>query len=144
MQGCTERLEKLNPKKLLDALTDIVAQRRLDEVWVRRIVSMLYFALFNYWGAKSYCKRGLRGKGPNQDMFHYTRFHEELAMAGLDRDIYVLYIYRVAADHYVLNPTKVKLYDKVFGGVEEVTLDDDAARKALEAASNILRYLENQ
>jgi len=51
--------------------------------------------------------------------------------------------YRVAADHYALNPTKVVLASKPWKGrEEEVIIDEVVLRKALESAYDILDYLE--
>ena len=142
MQGCAERIKKLDPRDLIAVLSRLVSKHGGSEVFVRRVISAVYFALFNYWSAKVYCRGMRRGRGPRQDSFPYSLFHEELVENGLDRDIYALYVYRVAADHYTLNPTKVRLYDKIWKGkIEDVLLDEEAVRRILEAATNILVYL---
>ena len=62
---------------------------------------------------------------------------------GLDYALYILFLYRVAADHYALNPTKVVLASKPWKGrEEEVIIDEVVLRKALESAYDILDYLE--
>lgn len=43
----------------------------------------------------------------------------ELLEAGLVHTIYLLYLYRVAADHHILNPTKVELTTKPWKGMQE-------------------------
>ncbi len=55
-----------------------------------------------------------------------------------------LHLYRVAADHYASNPTKVVLTSRPWRNIEEeVEINDEALRKNLEAAHEILEALEN-
>jgi len=114
----------------------------LNEVVLRRIISAIYLSLFNYWSLKNYHK-GARGEGPLQDSFWYASFHEDLLKRGLDHAIYTIYLYRVAADHYVLNPTKVALTSKPWKGKEmDVEISEEALKRVLEAACDILNMLE--
>jgi hypothetical protein len=144
MQAGAHDPEELNPRKLLEYFTRIVKSRshELDEVVVRRIISAVYFALFNYWSLKSYLK-GMRGGGPLRDSFWFSTFNEHLLKQGLDYAVYTLYLYRVAADHYALNPTKVVLTSKPWKDVEkEVEINDKVLEIVLESAYDILEYLE--
>lgn len=142
MQTSVQNPEKLNPRELIKYLSEIVEKNTLSEVAVRRIISAIYFALFNYWSMKSYYK-GLRGEGPLGDSFWYSSFNEFLLKQGLDHAAYTSYLYRVAVDHYALNPTKVVLTTRPWKGVEEeVEINDDALRKILESAYEILEALE--
>ena len=136
--------EKLNPRKLLEYFIEISKNRRhvLDEVMIRRIISAVYFALFNYWSLKSYLK-GMRGNGPLRDSFWFSTFHEHLLRQGLDYALYTIYLYRVAADHYTLNPTKVVLTSKPWKEDErKIEINDAALKIVLESAHDILEYLE--
>ncbi len=134
--------ERLNPRKLIDYLADLRNRHALDEVAIRRIISAVYFALFNYWSLKSYIK-GLRGGGPLKDSFQLSVFHEHLLRRGLDYAVYTVYLYRVAADHYTLNPTKVKLTSRPWRGEEkEVEIDEMVLERVLESARDILEDLE--
>jgi len=117
-------------------------KKALSEVVIRRIISAIYFALFNYWSLKSYHK-GLRGGGPLGDSFWHSSFNEYLLKRGLDYAVYTIYLYRVAADHYALNPTKVMLTSKPWKDrEEEVEINIETLKKVLEAAGDILRVLE--
>ncbi len=144
MQASAQDPEKLNPRKLLEYFVKILKDRRhtLNEVIIRRIISAVYFALFNYWSLKSYLK-GLRGNGPLKDSFWFSTFNEYLLKQGLDYAVYTIYLYRVAADHYTLNPTKVVLTSKPWKEEEkEVEINNVALEMILESAYDILEYLE--
>ena len=76
--------------------------------------------------------------------FPYRRFQEHLLRNGLDREAYTLYLYRVAADHYALNPTTVTLWDQPWKGWRvKVEINEDVARKVIESAYEVLDKLEN-
>ena len=144
MQASIPNPEKLNPRRLLEYFRRMLEneKHRLDEVVIRRIISAVYFALFNYWSLKSYLK-GLRGSGPFRDSFWFSMFNEHLLKQGLDYAIYTIYLYRVAVDHYTLNPTKVILTSKPWKEEEkEVEINDAALKMVLDSAYNILEYLE--
>jgi len=114
-----------------------------DEVFIRRALSALYFALFNYWSAKRY-EAGKRGKGPYQDSFLYSEFHQDLLSKGLDAQILLLYTYRIAVDHYTLNPTVIRVYEARRLGIKEkipCNISEEALRRAVEAAREVLRHL---
>ena len=56
---------------------------------------------------------------------------------------YPLFLYRVAADHYILNPTRAELADKPWKGVQEnVEINYDVLETLLNLAYDILKYLE--
>ncbi len=144
MQESSSNPERLNPRQLMDHLKQFVANKRttLNEVFIRRIVSAVFFALFNYWALKSYIK-GKRGDGPYGDSFRLSTFFEDLLSKGFDYAIYPLFLYRVGADHYILNPTTVVLLSKPWKGVQEnVEINYDVLEMLLESAYDILDYLE--
>jgi len=116
-----------------------------DEACIRRFLSALYFSLFNYWAAIKYDK-GARRKGPKQDRFDYREFHEELLREELDVELNLLYTYRIATDHYVLNPTIIQIYNKEIVRLMtrdrlEIHIGMNALRKAVEAAKTILKQI---
>jgi len=132
---------KLKPHKLLNYFESLL-NNSLDEVFIRRIISAVYFSLFNYWSIKNICK-GSKGKGYNNDSFPHTQFIQELARSGLDPQIYLLYVYRVAVDHYTLNPTKVTLTSHPYkGSTQNVKIDENILRKILESAKDVLSFLD--
>ncbi|MDM7274817.1 MAG: hypothetical protein P3X22_001660 [Thermoprotei archaeon] len=56
--------------------------------------------------------------------------------------LFHLYILRVAADHYALRPTKVKVLDKIMKSIMEkeevhVTIDCSSFEKALKVAQDV-------
>ena len=102
--------EELNPRRLIDNIKQIVDKTVIDAVFLRRIASALFFSLYNYWAIKSYKLYNKRYTNPsraskNQDNFPHSEFIEEMTEKGFDEEIRELYLYRVLADHYALNPT---------------------------------------
>ena len=131
--------ERLNPRKLISLVSTILDS---DEVLLRRVVSALYFSLFNYWALKHYSKRN-RGKGPLRDYFSLTEFTGFLYRNGLDREVYTLLVYRVGADHYALNPTEVVITDRQFKGKSvKVDINENSIKIVLKAAEQVLHFLE--
>jgi len=144
MQTSTQDPEKLNPRRLLEYFMRILKneRRELNEVVIRRIVSAVYFVLFNYWSLKKYFK-GERGGGPLMDRFSFSSFNEHLLKQGLDYAVYTIHLYRVAVDHYTLNPTKVELTGRPWRGkMEDVEINDTILEIVLKSAFDILEYLE--
>jgi len=144
MQESTSKPERLNPRQLMDFLKQFVTRKRtiLNEVFIRRAVSAIFFALFNYWALKSYIK-GKRGNGPYGDSFRLSTFFEDLLSKGFDYAVYPLFLYRVGADHYILNPTRVELTSKPWKGVQEdIEINYDVLETLLDLAYDILEYLE--
>jgi len=145
MQESASDPEKLNPRQFIDYLKVFVDNRKtvLDEVFIRRIISVIFFALFNYWALKSYIK-GKRGDGPYKDSFRFNMFFEDLLRQGLEYAIYPIFLYRVGADHYILNPTRVELTSKPWKGEQDdVKICYHALEKLIDLAYDILEYLEN-
>ena len=57
--------------------------------------------------------------------------------------MFTIYLYRVAADHYTLNPTKVVLRSRPWKDVvKDVEINDTALEMVLDSACDILEYLE--
>lgn len=139
------RADALRPDSLLNFMRELVVENRItDEVCIRRAISALYFSLFNFWAAKRY-DQGVRRKGPKQDRFDYREFHEELLGKGLDAELVLLYTYRVAADHYTLNPTVIRVYgDEMVARLPRqlsVRIGIKILENAIEAAEEILKNI---
>lgn len=144
MQEGASEPERLNPRRFIDYLKRFVINKGtvLDEVFVRRAISALFFALFNYWGLKIYVK-GKREDGPYGDSFRLQTFFEDLLSNGLDYAVYPIFLYRVSADHYVLNPTRVVLLSRPWKGTQEnVEINYNVLVTLLDLAYDILEYLE--
>jgi len=138
------RANSLKPDYFIDLVEQLANSKIKDEVCVRRLLSGLYFSLFNYWAAISY-DNGNRGKGPRQDRFSYREFHESLLSEGLDAELLLLYTYRVAVDHYVLNPTMIQIYNEEIARYvsqrTKVHITITILKKAVEAAKTILSQI---
>jgi len=113
MSTGSSRTTALDPSHFMSLIESLIDESIVkDEVCIRRIVSALYFCLFNYWAARKYELDRRRGRGTYQDRFSYRQFHEELLGKGLDKDVVLLYTLRTASDHYVLNPTIIEIQNK--------------------------------
>ena len=143
MQGGSLDPEALNPRSYLAYLKQFAANNKsLDQVFVRRIIGSIFYALYNYWAAKSYLK-GKRGDGPYQDSFRLSDFFTDMVKLGLEDAIYRIFIHRVAADHYVLNPTRIKVVTRPWKDVEvDVEINRDKLVKLLDLALTVLDFLE--
>ena len=143
MQGGSLDPESLNPRRYLVYLKQFVStSNAMDQVFVRRIIGSIFYALYNYWAAKTY-SRGRRGDGPYRDSFRLSDFFTDMISLGLEDAIYRIFIYRVAADHYVLNPTKIRIITKPWKDVEiDVEISQDKLVKLLDLAIQILDFLE--
>lgn len=139
------RADALKPEGFLKFVRELVVEGRIaGEACIRRALSALYFSLFNYWAAKKY-DQGVRRKGPKQDRFDYREFHGEMLGKGLDAELVFLYVHRVAADHYVLNPTDIKVYGEEIAvrlpRKLSVHISVETLEKAIEAAEEILKNI---
>jgi len=140
MSGSTSRTIALNPSAIISLIEKHHKQGRLiHEVYIRRAISALYFTLFNYWAAKKY-DAGDRGRGPCQDQWPLKEFNQEMLCKGLDPQIIILYLYRVAADHYTLNPTTVELWD-FRQRRRRCFINTNALQRAIECAKELYKAL---
>lgn len=142
MSGGTARTSSLNPNSLLRFIEKTVEDGGItSEVFARRFISALFFLVFNYWAAKQW-DSNKRYKGPKQDSFPITVFIKSMLARGLERDILFIYVRRVAADHYILNPTVVEIWEKElrqkFGDKIQVSINPSDLQEALRAAKEIL------
>ena len=145
MSRSTSRALDLDPQNFIDWIEDLVKKGKIsDEVTIRRAISAIYFALFNYWAGKRY-DMGMRARGPLKDRFKYSQFHSELLSKGLDAEVVLLYIYRVAADHYLLNPTRIEIFNKAlrikFGYIFQCKITLGILTKIIQATRNILAQI---
>ena len=148
MSSRSSRADALRPDYFINLVEKLVSSGKIrDEACIRRFLSALYFSLFNYWAAIKYDK-GARRKGPKQNRFDYREFHEELLREELDVELNLLYTYRVAVDHYILNPTIIQIYNREIVRLmtrdrQEVHIGINVLRKAIEAARTILKQISS-
>ena len=144
MQGNIDP-EVLNPRQYFDFLNQVINENKvIGCVFVRRVISSIFYALFNYWGAKRY-KSGKKGSGPNGDSYRLDDFFKELSGKGLGYAIYEIFVHRVAADHYVLNPNRISIWVRPWKGLQDdVEISRDKLSELLVYAYEILDYLENK
>ena len=144
----TLRTSKLNPTDFIDFLESLIGENIAEsEVYARRIISALYFSLFNYWAAKKYYEERKRGKGTYQDRFAYKQFHEELLGRGLDKEVILLYTLRTASDHHIENPTIIDVQNREIAELLcrsklKVHITIKTLRNAVNSSRRILKLLQ--
>jgi hypothetical protein len=146
MCRCPQRDQpRLKPHEVFDLVEKLIEKHggTLNEVIMRRVISALYLSLFNYWTEKAYTK-GRRGRGPCQDWFNYSDFHKDLSSVGLDSAIFTLYLHRVAADHYALNPTFVRPLGRPWAteGAYPVEINLNSLIAVFKLSKEVLNVLE--
>lgn len=143
MSKGASRASSLNPEKFLTFIENLVQDNKIsDEVFARRFISAIFMAIYNYWAAKQW-DSGKRYKGSNQDYIPYTLFIKDMLDRGLDRPIIFIYLRRILADHYVLNPTIINIWDKILPSQKiPVALKPGDVKIALNAAKEILGNIQ--
>ncbi|MCD6469437.1 hypothetical protein J7L29_01395 [Candidatus Bathyarchaeota archaeon] len=141
MSRGSSRATILDPSALISLIKKLYeADKIKNEVLLRRSISALYFALFNYWSAKMY-DAGKRGSGQYKDSWRLRDFTSEMLQKGLDPQVRVLYGYRVAVDHYTLNPTIAYLRD--FGKKQRILINEFSLKRSIECAEDLYQEIKN-
>lgn len=134
----------LDPTEFIDRATTLM---KSSYVFTRRIISALYFSLFNYWAYKTFHDQGIKGKGPNHDKFDHKDFSRTLIENNLGPQIVLLYKYRVLVDHYLLDPNIIEVWDKEVAKIIredkiKVNINESILEKIINSAKEILNWLK--
>jgi len=141
MPGSSSRAAILNPFPIISSIENQYKTGKIkEEIFIRRSISALYFALFNYWSAKKY-DNGEQGEGLCKDRWPLSEFTSEMLQKGLDPQIYFLEAYRVAVDHYTLNPTIAYLY--FFHMNQRTSINKISLKRAIECAKDLYKEIQN-
>ena len=139
MSGGSSRAGVLDPFAIISLIENQYKTGKIkDEIFIRRSISALYFALFNYWSAKKW-DAGEKGSGQYKDYWPLRNFTSEMLQKGLDAQIYFLYSRRVAVDHYTLNPTIAYLY--FFRKNRLVSINERSLERAIECAKDLYKEI---
>jgi len=87
----TSRRRSLNPTAFIDLAEKIISSNHVNETILRRIISGLYFSLFNYWAFTRFY-RGKKGKGPRQDKYPQHEFYLDMIDKGAEKELLELTI----------------------------------------------------
>ena len=117
-----------------------------NEVLIRRQISTMYLAAFNFWSALEYYNLISVGKGRSKEPDDYLEVQFDSSLIGkkVDREIIALSTYRSACDHRVANPAK----NIVFLGknppikIPSLILNNDILKKAHLSFSTIIDLLK--
>ncbi len=100
----TNRISKLDPSILLKSI-DLGTN---EEVEIRRQLSAMYMALFNFWAAIEYYQVGNNGGGISlePDDFRELDFDKKMVAMAKSREIQYLAFSRNASEHRLKNPAE--------------------------------------
>lgn len=136
----TDRIKELDPSIILKWINT----GETNEVLIRRYMSAMYMALFNYWVAKEYNK-GLNthtiGKSREDDDFLQTEFEDCMRGNKVDREIKTLSVYRNACDHRIKNPAKGIMFPRGIINVD-VPINNNSLKKVYISFQSLLNFLE--
>jgi hypothetical protein len=134
----SDRIKTLTP----DVIIDFIDIEATDEVIIRRFVSAMYMALFNYWCAIEYKNNPGKhklGKSKQNDDFTYIEFEKCMAVKARNEDIETLSAYRIACDHRINNPAEVRFSDKL---TVKLSINNQSLRIVYNSFQNLLKTLQ--
>lgn len=146
MLGCPERAPGLDPLSTISLIEKLNRDGNLrDENQIRRAISAIYFALFNYWSAEKY-NSSERGSGPCKDQWNFKQFFSDVSYKRkeLAYPLRFLHSLGVAADHCALNPTKVNIRVSNRKEVDPVSLREEKLKIAVDYAKKIYNGLRSE
>lgn len=140
MHQGTDRIKDLDPSIILKWINT----GETNEVLIRRYISAMYMALFNYWVAKEY-NNGLNthttGKSREDDDFLQIEFEGCMLGKKVDREIRTLAVYRNACDHRIKNPAQGIMFP---GGKrnDDVQINNNSLKKVYVSFQGLLENLK--
>lgn len=104
----TNRVTRLDPSCFMGNL-DL---QTTEEAKIRRQISLMYMALFNFWAAAEYYLKGNKGQGKSgePDDFREQDFDREMIRLAKSREIKYLALSRNACDHRLENPANKVIF----------------------------------
>lgn len=126
MHQGTNRIGKLDPSILLGSIN----LNTNEEVEIRRQLSTMYMALFNFWAAIEYFREGNTGVGLSSepDDFRELDFDKKMVAMTKSREIQYLSFSRNASDHRLKNPAENLIFMGVWPNHRKANLTIDNAR----------------
>ena len=142
----TERVTLLDPSEWLKSI-DLKAS---EEVSIRRQISSMYMAAFNFWASAEHYIRGslANGKSNEPDDFMELCFEKIAIHLKKSREIQYLSISRNACDHRLKNPASGVTFVPDSMKINDISIDNDRLNRCyacfLDLVNSIKKeYMEN-
>lgn len=117
-----------------------------SEVMVRRQISAMYMAVFNFWASVELYMNGGKGSGRSgqPDDFQETEFERAMILQLSSREIMTLSTFRNASDHRVENPALKIIFNGTNPHVTEPSLylDNKSLAKAYSCFLDIIKAIK--
>lgn len=140
MHQGTDRIKDLDPSIILKWINT----GETNEVLIRRYISAMYMALFNYWVAKEY-NNGLNTHttGKSREDHDFLQIEFEGCMLGkkVDREIRTLAVYRNACDHRIKNPAQGIMFPRGKRN-DDVQINNNSLKKVYVSFQGLLENLK--
>lgn len=119
-----------------------------DEVLIKRQISAMYMAVFNFWSAIEYYHNGKTGNGRSKepDDFQEIQFDAAMLKEKVTREIIALSTFRNACDHRLNNPAKNTIFinNTTQSPVVPLTINNNALRKAYNSFTTLITMLKTK
>jgi hypothetical protein len=138
----TDRINHLDPSHFIQN----ICLSKDDEVSIRRQISAIYMALFNYWVSIRYYMHEEKGKGGRgvDDDFTLVQFDKALNSMNLQRECVYLSVSRNSVDHRIKNPAEKVYLPATSTNYTEIKIDINRLARCKESATNVLEKLNSQ
>ena len=115
-----------------------------DEILIKRQISAMYMAVFNFWSAIEFYHNRHNGKGRSNepDDFQEIQFDAAMLKEKVIREIMALSTLRNACDHRLENPAKNIIFKNNSIQPLSITIDNNALRKAYDSFTALIIVLK--
>ncbi|MHB1493079.1 MAG: hypothetical protein ACYCSG_03130 [Thermoplasmataceae archaeon] len=116
------------------------------EILIKRQISAMYMAVFNFWSAIEFYHNGRIGNGRSNehDDFQELAFDTAMLKENVTREIMTLSIFRNACDHRLENPTKNIKFTNNTQQQPSVPVNNNTLRKAYESFTALITVLKTK
>lgn len=136
------RINQLDPT-LMAASFDLTAK---SEVMIRRQISAMYMAVFNFWASIELYYNGVKGSGRSgePDDFQETEFERAMISHLSSREIMALSTFRNASDHRIENPALNIVFNGTNPHITEPSLgiDNKSLNKAYSCFLELIKSIK--
>ncbi len=117
-----------------------------NEILIKRQISAMYMAVFNFWSAIEFYYNGHVGNGRSNepDDFQEIQFDAAMLKEKVIREIMTLSTLRNACDHRLENPAKNIMFKSNSIQPPSVTIDNNALRKAYVSFTALITVLKTK
>ena len=138
----TERVVLLDPSEWLKSI-DLKAN---EEVMIRRQISAMYMAAFNFWASAEYYIRGLEGNGVSKqpDDFREQDFDKVAIHLKKFREMQYLSVSRNACDHRLKNPASGVMFTPNSSKEDDILIDNSRLNRCYTCLQELVDAIKNE